>query len=264
MAVKAEIDKLITDAAMYIERENYIEAKLLLEEYLTYAPLSAHNKDDSYSYTFEDISEYYLALHKYNGKRKIKWAKYKTSEAYYMLSTIALANGDAKLASQLIKTSLSFNPINAYARLQVAEIQRRYQDWDRMLEALFAAYDYICTEEAVAKFFRMAASCYQEQGSDDIALCLYSLSLVYEKSPIAADAVFMLQDMTGITMESLPMHERIKFIRNCELPLSVSKENLNILGKLMRDDKIQQKYPEEIQKVVQRFTVLSAAYDLTY
>lgn len=264
MAVNAEIDKLITDAALYIERENYVEAKALLEEYLKHVPLSAHNQDGSYSYTFEDISEYYLALYKYNGKRKIKWAKYKTSEAYYMLSIIALAEGDANLAARFLKTSLSFNPINAYARLQVAEIQRRYQDWDKMIDALFAAYDYICTEEAIAKFFRMLASCYQEQSSDDIALCLYSVSLVYEKSPLAADAVFELQDATGITMDNFSMMERIKLLRNYELPLSVSKDNLQILGKLMRDDRIQQKYPEDVQKVVQRFTVLSSAYDLVY
>ena len=31
MAVNAVIDKLITDAALYIERENYVEAKALLE-----------------------------------------------------------------------------------------------------------------------------------------------------------------------------------------------------------------------------------------
>jgi hypothetical protein len=149
-------------------------------------------------------------------------------------------------------------------KMQKAEIQRRYQDWDAMLDCLSEAYEYICTEEGIAKFFRMYASCYEVCGQDEIAICLYSLSLVYEKSTIAADAVFALQDLTGYTMENFSMSDRMRLLRNYDLPLSVSRDNLNILGRLMRDDKIHQKYPEEMKKIVQRFTVLSSAYDMGY
>jgi tetratricopeptide (TPR) repeat protein len=264
MATSQEMSRLIEDASRYISIGCYADAKYMLEEYLKHVPKDSRNADGSYSYTFEDIAEYYLALNKFQGGPKLRWSKYKTSEAYFLLSTIALEEGNVQTASLMLEQSLSFNPINAYARMQKAEIQRRYQDWDAMLDCLSEAYEYICTEEGIAKFFRMYASCYEVCGQDEIAICLYSLSLVYEKSTIAADAVFALQDLTGYTMENFSMSDRMRLLRNYDLPLSVSRDNLNILGRLMRDDKIHQKYPEEMKKIVQRFTVLSSAYDMGY
>ena len=264
MATSQEISHLIESASMYIERGSYADAKYLLEEYLKHVPKDSQNQDGSFSYTFSDMAEYYVALTKFKGGPKLKWSKYKTSEAYFLLSTIALEEGKVQQSELLLEKSLTFNPINEFARMQKAEIQRRYQDWDAMMECLAEAYEYVCTELGIAKFFRMYASCYEEQGHDDIAMCLYSISLVYEKSQIAADAVFHLQYTTGYTMETFSMRDRIMLLRNFDIPLSVSRENLDIMGNLMRDDRIQQKYPEDVQKVVQRFTILSSAYDLGY
>lgn len=241
------LNKKIEEANNCILQHNYESAKKILNEYLE-AALSAYKEDQITRYfTFRDIIEFYCSKEKLNIQKKVIWIDLRTDDAYKLLAYIAIEERNFPKAIDYLEKGLYFNPMNLEIRFEYAELYKMQNNMEKMYELTKNIYDYIYDPIMLAKYYRLLGYYFTEKQNYDVAYSLYAISIYYENNEIAHDEINYIKQKTGNPNFEKTMSEILNLLRQQNIPITISKSNLDQLKNLSIEKQVIEKQSELIK-----------------
>lgn len=248
---------LLAEAQLQYTYSDFDEAKKLLNTYITEAEKVVKENPNIQFFTFYDDVQYWCL------KKKIDWPSnavcinFNLDEAYHLLAMIALRENNYSLAKDYFDKGLKYNPMSVAILLGYAEMYRRQHDLENVYDAVKKAYDFIYEPSFLSQYYCYLGFYYTEKKEYDIGYSCYAFSLYYDDNPIAHGEIYHIQNLLHNPSYQKNMEEILSFLRNENIPISISQSNLQQLRELLSDNNLFKMTPNLKKKVGEKVSFFS-------
>lgn len=214
---KEFIDSIV-EAMDYMAKEDYSHAITILNFACKHIPFD-QMKDGKHFVSYNHFLEPYIYSGLYDETvERLKTKSYKTPVEYnvvYRLYGVALfKSGKIDEAVRVLEKSVEWNPISSQSLLDLAEIYKIKEDYEKFFELTLQAHKFAFERKFISKIFCNYGYYFTEKEDYETAVAMYILSDSYAPSISAANELKFISEKTGKDKFTRPTREEMKQI--CE------------------------------------------------
>lgn len=237
---EANPNDLVKEAEIALTNEDFKKANRLLDAFLNIVQYQYKDtKEDKY-FCFNNSVEYLLYMTKFNPSETIHDIELNTNKAYLLKSYVLSDLKRYQEALSFLESAFAWNPIYVNAYLKQAKIYRSLKEYDKWLEKLNEAYEYIYDVHNLGRYYRYLGYYYTTIEDYKTAAALHTLSYIYNGNEKNINAIEEIAEVEGKDVEPIEFTDIQKVLAEKGIAISISANNAAILEAIYessQDDK---------------------------
>ncbi len=178
MSKSDKIYELYDESKKCIESKRYSDAVKVLKEMIGLAEKEYEEKDGKW-FSFNHILETYYYVSFMKDASPLQYTEYNIS-AFYRLYGFSLMKLERyEKAKDAYIQAVKWNPVDLDSYVQMAELYKQMKDLEGVKSVTMNFYNYCCTRETMARFYRNMGYYYLEKDEFETAAALYQYSNIF-------------------------------------------------------------------------------------
>lgn len=206
------------------------EALNVIKPAISYIEKIENVSDNEASYTFDSAIEFvaYIVYLK-NDKKDTKWSSEIYSRIYTQYGYLLIEKNQLDLAHRMLKNALKFNPMSIGAYFELSSIALKQNNLQQYYDYTLKAGKRCLTFKGIAKYFRNLGYYYIQKKEYKLAICLYNISLIYDKNNYALSQLDYIKSILKDQFVIPEYKECFDYAKEKEVDIL---PNIKLLGKL--------------------------------
>ena len=247
----------LKEAQKLFNEKKYEEAKPILLDYIKEAESINKEDENQRFFSFRNVREFFCAIGKNKGTKKMVWSTFNYSWAYNTLSYIANEEGNHNLAIEYCDKAIYYNPMDSNLYFEKAESYKFMHDFENMAKVVRETYDILFYHEELSRYYRFLGYYYTEIKKYDVSLALYLVSLHFCKSDIAYNEIAYIRQQLNNPNFKVTTEEALKLLEQENIHFGIKEENKTILSNIINEKDISEKRPQEIDFIKKELEILN-------
>lgn len=161
-----------------IEGKKYSDAIKVLKDMIELAENEYAEKDGKW-FSFNHILETYYYVYFMKDSAQLQYTEYNIS-AFYRLYGFSLMKLERyEKAEEAYNQAIKWNPVDLDSFVQMAELYKMMKKLEDVKNVTMKFYNYCCTRQTMARFYRNMGYYYLEKNELEIAAALYQYSNIF-------------------------------------------------------------------------------------
>jgi tetratricopeptide (TPR) repeat protein len=210
------------------------------------------------AFSFLNIVERTLFEKRFNKEGKYNVVEYPLTRIYYLIARTYIAERDNEEAIKYLKKSIKSDPFNILSYLELSDIYKFENEYDKMLKTLSELVKYAYSAMDMAQFYFELGEYYFIKKEYNIANILYSYSSYFKESSSIETALTKIAMLQKRSLILNPKKDCINYLNQMKIPTGAHPENVKYLYEMYEELK---EYPSEYKL---RETLKTTLYELTF
>ena len=221
--ISNKVEKLVSN-------KNIDKALNVIKPAISYIEKIDNISNDEVSYTFDSAIEFvaYIVYLK-NDKKDTKWCSEIYSRIYTQYGYILIEKDELDLAYRMLKNALRWNPMSIGAYFELSSIALIRNNLSEYYDYTIKAGKRCLTFKGIARYFRNLGYYYTQKKEYKLAICLYNISLIYDKNNYAFSQLDYIKGILKDKFEIPEYKECFDYAKEKEVDIL---PNIKLLGKL--------------------------------
>lgn len=237
MGSSDRIYELYNEAKKCIEGKKYSRAVKVLEEMTGLAEKEYKGREGKW-FSFNHILETYYYVCFMKDASPLQYTEYNISAFYRLYGFSLMKLTRYEKAKDAYLQAVKWNPVDLDSYVQMAELYKQMKDLEGVKKVTMKFYDFCCTRETMARFYRNMGYYYLEKNELETAAALYQYSNIFCPTDSAARELRFIERAWDKEMTEYDIPSIQKLLSENNIPLGPNPDTIGItfrVGQLEMD-----------------------------